>query len=355
MGFLQRWFGSEKAAQFVLSDPRAGIGSPFATHPLTKVVLDDLLGIESPDVGRGDLMQIAPFVRGRGLIVGTLGKYPLTLWLPNPDDPTGESDTQLPTPAWMTSTSLGQSPAMRMIGTLDDLIVYGMSVWCVERGVDDLVVDAARVQPENWAIDPDSLGVLVNGVLASDREYIVIEGAQEGAVSIARTLAQSSKALDAAWLDRTKTTAPVLTVKQTDPNVQLDEDEIDDLVLDVETARRMHGTIPVPFGYDVDELGAQAPHELFVQGDNKNRLNWANVLQLPAELLDGSAATASLTYQTQAGSRNEFVDLSLSFWTTPVEARLSQDDVTPGGTYTRFDISWLTNPTQPGRAPGMDG
>lgn len=354
MGLLERWFGSERAVQFVLSDPRAGMGSPWATHPLAKVVIDDLMGIEAPDIGRGDLMQIPPYVRGRGLIVGTLGKYPLTLWEPNPADPSGDSDVQLPTPTWMTSTSLGQSPRMRMIGTLDDLIAYGLSVWAVERNSDNLVQDAARVQPENWDIDPDSLGVLVNGVPANDKEYVIIEGAQEGAVSLARNLALASKNLDAAWSDRTKTTAPVLTVKQTDANAQLDGDEVDDLVIDVETARRQHGTIPVPFGYELDELGAQAPTELFVQGDNKNRLNWANILQIPGTLLDGSTATASLTYSTQEGRRNEFVDYSLSFWTTPIEARLSQDDMTPPGTYARFDIRWLTNPTQAGLSPAQE-
>ena len=354
MGLIDRWFGSPRAAQFVLSDPRAGFGSPFATHPLTKVVIDDLLGIDHGDIGRGDLMQIPPFVRGRGLIVGTLAKYPLTLWQPNLDDPSGDSDIQLPTPAWMTSTSLGQSPRMRMVGTLDDLIVYGLSVWATQRDSENNITDAARVQPENWSIDPDTLGILVNGVPADPDEYLVIEGAQEGAVSIARNLASASKYLDQAWLQRTRNSAPLLKVRQTEANTDLTEDEVDDLVLDVETARRNQGTIPVAWGYDIEELGANTPTELFVQGDNKHRLSWANLLQIPAELLDGSTATASLTYQTQAGSRNEFVDLSLSFWTTPIEARLSLDDCTPTGTYCRFDIRWLTNPTQPGLSPAQE-
>lgn len=342
-------------AQFVLSDPRTvGMGSPWATHPLTKVVIDDLLGIDHTEIGRGDLMQIPPFVRGRGLIVGTLGKHPLTLWQPNPDDPSGDSDTQLPTPAWMTSTSIGQSPRMRMIGTLDDLICYGLSVWAVQRDAEGAVTDAARVQPENWSIDPDTLGILVNGVPADPNEYIVIEGAQEGAVTLAQPLAVASQNLDAAWQQRTKTSAPLLKVSQTDANAQLTDDEVDDLVLDVETARRAQGTIPVPFGFDISELGGNAPTELFVQGDNKNRLSWANVLQIPAALLEGSTSTASLTYSTQEGKRSEFVDYSLSFWTTPIEARLSQDDMTPPGTYCRFDIRWLTNPTQLGLSPAQE-
>lgn len=355
MGILDRWFGTPRAAQFVLSDPRnIGMGSPWATHPLAKVVIDDLLGLQSTEIGRGDLMQIPPFVRGRGLIVGTLAKYPLTLWQPNPADPSGDSDTQLPSPAWMTSTNLGQSPRMRMVGTIDDLIVHGLSVWATERDADKTVLDAVRVQPDNWSIDPDTMGILVNGVPADPDEYIVIEGAQEGAVSIAQPLAIASKNLDLAWQQRTKTSASLLKVTQTDANAELTDDEVDDMVLDVEVARRNSGTIPVPFGFDVTALGAETPTDLFVQGDNKGRLNWANILQIPASLLDGSTATASLTYSTSEGKRSEFVDYSLSFWTTPIEARLSQDDMTPAGTYARFDIRWLTNPQQPGLSPAQE-
>lgn len=353
MGFLERWFGSQRAAQFVLSDPRTQMGSPWATHPLTKVVLDDLLGINTTDVGRGDLMQIPGVVRGRGLIVGTLGKYPLTLWQPNPDDPSGDSDIQLPTPAWMTSTSLGQSPRMRTIGTLDDLIVYGLSVWATERDSADVVIDAARVQPENWEIDPDSLGVLVNGKTADPKEYIVIEGAQEGLVSIAQDAARASKNLANAWQQRLKAPVPLVAITQTEQNTDLNDDEVDDMILDYEAARKASGTAFVPYGYKAEAMGTVAP-DLYTEGRNAERIDWANLLQLPASLLDGSLSAASLTYSTQEGRRNEFVDYSLSFWTTPIEARLSQDDMTPPGTYCRFDIRWLTNPTQAGLSPAQE-
>lgn len=340
-------------AQFVLSDPRTiGVGSPWATQPLTKVVLDDLLGINHGDVGRGDLMQIPAFVRGRGLIVGTLAKHPLTLWQPNPDDPTGESDTRLPTSAWMTSTTLGQSPRMRMVGTLDDLIVHGLSVWATKRE-DGAVVDAARVQPENWTIDPDTLGVLVNGVPADPNEYIVIEGAQEGLVSIAQVAARSSRNLANALAQRVKSPIPLVELHNTDPNDELDEDEILDAIADWETARQAGGTAYTPAQIEA-RIHGNVVADLFVEGRNAERLDWANLLQLPAALLDGSTATASLTYSTAEGKRSEYVDYSLSFWTTPIEARLSQDDMTPPGTFCRFDLSWLTTPTQPGTSPAME-
>ena len=74
----------------------------------------------------------------------------------------------------------------------------------------------------------------------------------------------------------------------------------------------------------------------------------------PAAMLDGSMSTATLTYSTQEGKRSEFVDYSLNYWASAVEARLSQDDVTPEGTFVRFDISWLTSPNQPGQNPSQE-
>ena len=71
-------------------------------------------------------------------------------------------------------------------------------------------------------------------------------------------------------------------------------------------------------------------------------------------MLDGSMATASLTYSTAEGKRSEFIDYSLAYWAMPIEARLSQDDVTSAGTYCRFDLSALATPAQAGTNPATE-
>lgn len=335
----------EKAASTIASTASLGIASPWAgPNHLSKVIISDLFGMQAPVATRGQAMKIPAVARGRALIAGTLARHPLIL---KQYAPVGSEDIVLPTPSWMTSTKTRQSPSMRMLWTFDDLIFGGLSLWAIERGDDDAITDAIRVDPANWNIDPDSLGVIVNGKAVSDEEVILFEGPQEGLLSIAAEAIVGSRSMANAWQERVRSPIPLMNIIQTEQNVQLDDDEIDDLIVDSEAARKAGGTVFTPFGFEQKVLG-DVKTDLYVEGRNADRLDWGNYLSLPAAMLDGSMSTATLTYSTAEGKRSEFVDYSLNYWASPVEARLSQDDVTGEGNYARLDISWLVNPTQAG-------
>lgn len=334
----------------LLNGPAAPIRSPWSGTQLRRIVLSDLAGVKSGEVCRQDAMRIPAIVRSRGLICGTLARHPLTVH----DYATG---AQVDTPGWATSTATRQSPSQRMLWTLDDLLFAGLSVWAVQRdgGPDGPIVDAIRIDPALWTIDPDGLGVIVQGEPAPDDEVLIFEGPQDGLLTIAEDAIRASRALAHAWQQRVTAPVPLMAIKQTDPNVQLDDDEIDQMIVDSEQARAAGGTVFVPPGFDLDALGAAQAPDLYVEGRNADRIDWANMVGLPAAMIDGSMTTASLTYSTAEGKRSEFVDYSLNYWAAAVEARLSQDDVVPEGQYVRFDISWLTTPTQPGtNAPQED-
>jgi hypothetical protein len=67
-------------------------------------------------------------------------------------------------------------------------------------------------------------------------------------------------------------------------------------------------------------------------------------------MLDGTSGTDSLTYTTREGERNLFYELDLPYWTDPIQARLSMNDVTPAGQRIRFDRTDIINqPTPTGR------
>ena len=131
-------------------------------------------------------------------------------------------------------------------------------------------------------------------------------------------------------------------------------DEARDLVHTWEKARREGGgTAYTPASIETKVHGT-AETDLFVNGRNALRLDVANFCNIPAALLEGSMATASLTYSTKQGSRNDLVDLSLGYWADPIEARLSQDDVVPSGRNVAFDLSALATPVQPTRSPNQE-
>lgn len=334
-----------------MSNAYSPIRSPWSGLDLSKIAIAELAGLQNKEVSRADAMKVPAVSKGRDLICGTLSRYPLSLWQVNPDDPSGDLDVRLAPLPWMTSTTSGVSPLTRMLWTLDDLIFSGLSVWATERDGD--ITDAIRVEPCMWTPDPDSTGVLINGVLAKDDEVIIFEGPKDGLLNTAAEAIEASRDMARAWRQRVKSPIPLVAFKQTEDNLQYTPDEVDDFVLAADDARELSSTAFVPYGFDLQALGT-VEADLFIEARNAERIDFANYLNIPAALLDGSMATATLTYSTQEGHRNEFVDYSLSFWANAVEARLSQDDVTPEGTYVRFDISWLTNPVQNGRNPGSE-
>lgn len=336
MGLFDKLLPSRQAVGLLLADPRnAPMASPWSGANLSRVVLADLVGIRTSGVDRAACMSLPSVVRGRGLIVGHLSRLPLTLW-------DVASDTEQGTPRWLTSTNTLQSPRARLAWTLDDLIFTGLSLWAVERDPDGQITDAIRVPRTEWSVDPDSLGVQVRGVPITDPSQVVLfEGVQEGLCDLAAREVTGQVAMSTAWRQRVESPIPNVALKQTDPNDQLTDEEVDDLVNDWEAARRSGGTAFLPAGIDVEALG-QVTADLFIEGRNAGRLDVANYLQVPANLLEGSMSTASLTYSTQEGRRSDFIDTCLAYWAAPIEARLSQDDVCPDGTAVRFDFTSLT-------------
>ncbi len=329
------------ALQSDASPVYSSISSPWTTTALSKIAYSDIFGGDVTLVSRAEAMKVPAIAKGRALIVGTLARQPLAKF---------RGATQLAPDAWMYRTNSQVAPQVRMAWTLDDLIFYGNSLWAVQRGTRDNILDAVRVPREYWQVDPDSLGILVNGKTVTAEEVLYFEGPQDGLLDIASDDIKAARAMSRAWASRVDAPVPLIELHITDVNAQLTDDEQDALVDSWEEARRLGGTALTPAEIETKVHG-NTPTDLFVNGRNASRLDFANYLGVPAALLEGSTSTASLTYSTKEGSRNELVDLSLAFWATPIEARLSMDDVTPAGTRIAFDLTYLSTPTQPASGP----
>ncbi|WP_448072337.1 phage portal protein [Georgenia yuyongxinii] len=327
------------------ADPHpTAIRSPWSAGSLSKVAYSDIFGGDFKAVTRAEAMKVPAIVKGRALITGTLSRQPLAKF---------RHDTKITADPWMYRTNSQVSPQQRMLWTLDDLIFYGAALWAVQRGAGGRILDAVRVPKEWWSVDPDSLGILVNAQPVDADEVIYFEGPQDGLLDIASDDIRAARAMSKAWANRVDSPVPLIELHSTDTNSGLEDDEVDELIETWETSRRRGGTAYTPAEIETKVHG-QTPTDLFVEGRNASRIDFANYLNLPGELLDGSTATASLTYSTQEGSRNELVDYSLSFWATPVAARLSMDDVTPAGTRLDFDLEYLSTPTQPAQGPARE-
>lgn len=149
--------------------------------------------------------------------------------------------------------------------------------------------------------------------------------------------------MDKAWVGRVQNPFPLTTITQT-VDETLDADEVQSLIDKWSEARSSpNGSVGfIPYGLELTPHAGNDDSALFIEGDNKVRLNVANFANIPASLLDGSTATASLTYTTAEGQKSSFYEQSVRYWLAPIEHSLSGDDVVPQGQRIRADITFQT-------------
>lgn len=316
------------------------LASPWSTTELSRIIIADLAGLEtSTIIGRAAAMKVPAIVKGRALIAGQLARFPLKKYV---------GDREVETPPWAKASAYGD-PYTRMLWTIDDLIFHGMSLWVLDRG-DAGITDALRLPPSWWAIDPDTFEIKISkGVnFQPDPDQVCLfEAPQDGLLTIAADTIEGARAIDAAWVRRVKSPIPNMELHSTDPNGDLTTDEATELVATWESARANGGTAYTPASIQAIAHGKTST-ELFVEGRNAIRLDVANFYNVPASMLDGSMSTASLTYSTTEGKRNEFLDYSLRYWAAPIEARLSRDDIAGYGRRVAFDFESVeVHPPQP--------
>lgn len=329
-----------------------GLSSPLGgpTTTIHEMVWADFFQGEIAESTRSAAMQIPAISRARSILVGVISQMPLRAY------PAGVEDAEpLPEqPGWLTSTA-GPTPLWhRMAWTVDDLLFSGASLWTVTRDGSGQITDAARVQRDRWSIDDSNDEILVDGVAVPANSVLYIPGADEGLLLKGGPSIRGARAIERAWVGRAQNPIPLIELHQL-TDEQLEDDEIDELVASFAAGRtsptgavgftdhrvevRVHGTVVT---------------DLYQEARNASVLDLARHTNMPAALLDGSMSTATLTYSTQEGRANEFADYSLPFYMSPIEARLSQDDVCPEGVAIRFDRSTAVRMPQPVTSPVTD-
>jgi phage portal protein BeeE len=350
MGLLN-WLGFGRAPDTALSPPT--LATPWAdpSH-LLPVITADIFGLVNPEDGpvtRSLAMQVPAVVRGRGLICGTLSRYPLTAY---------QGDTELvDQPAWLSNSSTATAPRTRMVWTLDDLVFHGQSLWAVERDTAGQITDAARVHPGSWRVDYAGRIEIVNanGVwrVARSSEVIHFSSHQDALTLAGATAIRSAHAIGKAVASRAASPIPLI-------DLHLSEDVEDEEAKATATAWAKARSSPggavavTPPGVTATAMNGSSEGDWLIGARNAARLDIANCLGVPASLLEGSVATASLTYSTSEGKRSELIDYGLNMWATAIEDRLSMDDVTPPGTRIAFDLSALTELPQDGHGPSLE-
>ena len=312
-----------------LYQPRA-IASPFSTDILAPVYAGlDLPGLEGA-VTRDMAMAVPALARARTLICSTIAGVPLV----SVDD---ENNDDGRTPEFVKSSRGDISPYHRMLWTIDDLFFHGWSLWAVERDARGLVVDAARVPYEMWAMDVDG-NITVDGKPVRADDVCLIPGISEGILTTGRATIEQAHQLLRAAARAANNPAAQVELHQTN-DAPMTQEDVEHLISRWARARAGEngGVAYTSNGIEVKEHGASSEH-LLIEGRNAAAVDIARHANLPATMVDATLSGSSLSYQNTAARMSELVTFGLSPLMNAVSSRLSQEDMTPAGIRLSFDL-----------------
>lgn len=322
----------------VIAYPGSGVSasalqSPWASGVEQGLIWSDIFDAEHRPVTRADALRVPAIAAARNRVIEKLAGRPLV-------DYQGEQRTPKQ-PGWMSRTDnpLAVSPWHRMAATLDDLIFYGWSLWAVQRGVDG-VTEALHVPFERWSTTSDGT-ILFDDEPAPVDQVVLIPGPHEGLLNLAPDLIRGGLDLERAWRSRARNPAPNVILEEREEN-GMDLDEAKPYVQAVAAARR-----------NPDGAVMFAPHKINVRIEgnsgesflesarNAIRIDVAGYFDATAQGIEASKAQSTLTYETAETAEAQTTD-RMAFWSEPIEARLSMDDVVPRGHRVRLDFTNAT-------------
>ncbi|MET0725925.1 MAG: phage portal protein [Leifsonia sp.] len=298
---------------------------------------DEIMDAINRSVSRQVAMGVPAVSKARNLLVSTVAKFPLVA--------VNREGLLTAQPTWFYRTDSDVTPYERMAWTVDDLIFYGNCLWLRKNGVEQdgrkPILDAYYVPRRDWTITDGN--ILVQEQPVADDEIIFINSPFEGLLNIASRTIRGARDQENAWVARTRNPIPLIELHQTDDS--LEAEEVPAFVQAWADARMSdNGAVGyTPPGLEIRVHGT-AVTDLMIEGRNASRTDIGSFLNVRASMLDGTIGIDSLTYTTTEGERNAFYEFDLPFWTDPIAARLSMDDIVPRGTAVRFDMYSAFNP-----------
>lgn len=312
-----------------------GVTSPYSPHiELPPILARDLFDeetLEKLPIDRARAISVPAVSKARNLLVSTVAKFPLRAL--------AGDQLVTPQPTFLYRTDSNVTPYERMAWTVDDLIFHGYSLWLVTRGTRTSegrrpILDAEWCPTHLWTITDGH--ILVDEQEVADEDVILFNSPFEGLLNIGTRTVRGAIDQEAAWVGRAKNPVPMVELHQTDDT--LTDDEVQAFV-DAWAAARTAKNGAIGYTPPTIELRThgEVKADLMEEGRNAIRTDVGSFLNIRASMLDGTAGIDSLTYATTEGERNSFYEFDLPFWTDPIEARLSMDDVVPRGQRIRFD------------------
>jgi phage portal protein BeeE len=250
--------------------------------------------------------------------------------------------TDAPAFEWFSRGSGALTPEDRIAAMVLSLIFHGKAVLWVIRDGSGAITDALVLPAETFGLDIFGRVTMKGTVLPNQDQFLYVKSLlPQGFLTFGADAVRHYLGLRDSILSRSRNPIPVVELKVKD-QFEVTTDELNTAQANWSKARSAeNGAVAItPYGIDVIVHGTAADTAMLSEARNAVRLDVANFLNINASLLDGNNGTSD-TYSNTLQNKDEFTDLSLDTFLTPIEARFSMPDVSPDGTPFRFDRSVL--------------
>jgi hypothetical protein len=322
--------------------------SPWSDEgSLSKVIWSDVFGDDVPiPTTRAQAMAIPAVARARNLLVTTISRCPLVAYRGDELQPPKLQ------PTFLYATDGYVSPLHRLAWTVDDLIFYGWSLWSRDENSTETgrPLRMNRVNQSDWAFDGDG-HIEIDGQVQRPDQVMLIPGLHEGVLNFGSSTVSDAAKLYATVRQALDSPVPLVELHQTN-EADLSDTDIDKLIDRWAAARQgVKGGV----GYTNSALEVKVhgnnDSQLLIEARNAASLDLARMMGVSANRIDATAPKSTLNYETTSGRNRELVDFDLALYISPIQARLSMDDIVPVGTRVAMDLSDLTTMTPSASGP----
>lgn len=312
---------------------------------LVQHTLADLFGFAGLEVTRSQAMSLAPIKRGRKLITGQIGAFPLVAYRGH--------DLMSTQPAIMRQLERGRPQAVTLAWIVDALMFYGRAYLEIKARDWTARPTAFAFVPE-WQARTDGAGNLLaidsRKVNASD--WIRIDADDEGILKSGRHDINEALAIKLASRRASQNPVPSIELHQTGGE-QLTDDQIDKLIARWAAARQgENGGVAFTNQSIETKVQGQPAEQLLISARNQASIDLAGHMNLPAWAVDASVEGGSLTYSNVPSRSRELIDYTFTPYMNAIAGRLSLDDVLPAGQWCSFNTTQALQGNFPERMTG---
>jgi hypothetical protein len=359
-------FGLGRTAALALNVPTAGVASPWADDSfLERVVMPDIWPDSVPrPMTRGEAMCVPAVSRSRHLICATVAALPLLALrgdtpIPDPQQPLwcyctdGQLGNLTPDQQLLYGVSGGQSPFQRMLGTADDLLFFGWSLWLVTRPIERsgrlFPSRMVRIPYGYWDWNTDGQLTDIDGrpfaAGDADADTVLLQGPHEGVLTFGAPTIRAASTLELTAAEVARTPFRIGLHQTTD--ITLTPAERAQVV--AETRRALADNQGILFTNSALEVAEYRldSSELLVGGRQAAALDVARHMNIPGAMVDAEPTGSTLAYSNPESRNQQWLDYGLSSYLDAISAALSMDAVVPTGQRIAFDTSSLTTTLAP--------